>query len=182
MRYLAFRVAGFLTLAGAAAACLAPPALGQNVPTFSKQVVASRVWTNDDMDQLRNEGLISTFSAAPGATANQPAQQAQASPPALTPRPVRVEDPDWYAEQAARLQAELDSRQSALQQYVRAIADARSRTNMTGGIALDKDSIGVTPEAGIQILQAQVNETQSQLDDLAELARENGIPPGVLRG
>ena len=57
MRYLAFRVAGFLTLAGAAAACLAPPALGQNVPTFSKQVVASRVWTNDDMDQLRSRGL-----------------------------------------------------------------------------------------------------------------------------
>lgn len=185
MRYLIFRVAGSFTLAGVAACCLVPAALGQNAPKFSKEVVASRVWTNEDMDQLRAEGLISTFSSAPQTAPPQAAatavQQAQVSQP-TTPRPIRVEDPDWYADQVARLQAELDTRQSALEQYVQAIADAKSRENMTGGIALDKDSIGVTPEAGIEILQAQVSEVQSQLDDLTELARENGIRPGTLRG
>jgi len=40
----------------------------------------------------------------------------------------------------------------------------------------------VTPDAALAILQAQVDEVQNQLDDLSDLARQNNIPPGVLRG
>jgi hypothetical protein len=53
---------------------------------------------------------------------------------------------------------------------------------MTGGINLDGGAIGITPEAGIEILQRRVYEIQSELDDLEDLARHNNIPPGTLRG
>ena len=53
---------------------------------------------------------------------------------------------------------------------------------MTGGINLDEGDTGITPEAGIEILQQRANETQTELDALEELARRNDIPPGTLRG
>lgn len=43
---------------------------------------------------------------------------------------------------------------------------------MTGGM----------PDAGIEILQRRVHETQNELDALEDLVRHNGIPPGTLRG
>jgi hypothetical protein len=46
---------------------------------------------------------------------------------------------------------------------------------------MDKKNDGITPEAGIAALQAQVLEVQGQLDELGDLARQNNIPPGVLR-
>jgi hypothetical protein len=39
----------------------------------------------------------------------------------------------------------------------------------------------VTPEAGVEILQQRVSETQLELDALEDLARRNDIPPGTLR-
>jgi hypothetical protein len=53
---------------------------------------------------------------------------------------------------------------------------------MTGGVNLDGGDIGITPDAGIEILQHRVQDTESDLDALEDLARRNGIPPGALRG
>src|SRR5579863_8955687 len=73
-----------------------------------------KVWSNDDMDQLRARGLISVV----GQEATAPEVQAPATP--LEARfPVyqsRLDDPEWYADQAANLQDELDQRVAALQQ------------------------------------------------------------------
>ena len=49
------------------------------------------------------------------------------------------------------------------------------------GVAMDKGNVGVTPEAGIALLEAQAREVQTQLNELSDLARQNNIPPGVLR-
>jgi hypothetical protein len=46
---------------------------------------------------------------------------------------------------------------------------------------MDQPSVGVTPESGLDILTAQVQEVQDQLDGLSDLARQNSIAPGVLR-
>jgi hypothetical protein len=40
----------------------------------------------------------------------------------------------------------------------------------------------VTPAAGVENLQAQVQKVKSQLDELGDLARQHDIPLGVLRG
>jgi hypothetical protein len=138
-----------------------------------------KVWTNDDMDQLRVRGLISIVgeeAAGPGAQA--PAASAEATFPIYESR---LDDPGWYADQAANLQAELDQRVAALQQEQEALALAKNRITQPG-VAMDKPSVGVTPDAAIALLQAQVSDVQNQMDELSDLARQHDIAPGVLRG
>jgi hypothetical protein len=150
-------------------------------PAQGTQNQPKKVWTNEDMDQLRARGLISIV----GPAVNEAA--AAATPAATAPTeaagPIynsRLEDPEWYAEQVAKLQAELDERESALQEQRMALAQAADRITQPG-IVLDKKNAGVTPDASIAILEAQVGEVQSELDELSDLARQNNIPPGVLR-
>jgi hypothetical protein len=138
-------------------------------PTQASQ--AKKVWTNDDMDLLRAQGLICTFSP----------EEPTAAPPEPATFAPRTEDPTWYAQQAAILQAELDKREAALREARRNLAQAAQGITQPG-IAMDKTNEGITPEAGIAALEAQVLEIQSQLDELSDLARQNNIPPGVLRG
>jgi hypothetical protein len=176
MRNYHFPLAAVLALliAGSSQAAEKPrPAQGnQNQP--------KKVWTNDDLDQLRSRGLISIVGQEP----SEPATQTPAAPAEDT-FPVyesRLDDPEWYADQAADLQAELDRREAELREQQTAIARAVDQRITDPGVALDKDSPGITPAAGVANLQAQVQEIQSQLDELSDLARQHDIPPGVLRG
>ena len=138
-----------------------------------------KIWTNEDMDQLRARGLISIVGQeATVATTQAPATPAETTLPVYASR---LDDPAWYADQAADLQAELDRRAAALLQQKTAIAQAVDRITQPG-LALDKDSPGMTPAEGLANLQAQVHEVQNQLDELSDLARQHDIPPGVLRG
>jgi len=58
----------------------------------------------------------------------------------------------------------------------------RNLRNTTGGINLDEGDIAITPEVGIEILERHVNEVQTELNALEDLARRHDIPPGTLRG
>ena len=172
MRIYLFPLAAILALA------IALPSRAAEKPrpaqaAQSKQ--AKKVWTDDDMDQLRARGLITTFSIAPETTA-----QAPAAPPEPATYASRLEDPAWYAQQASDLQAELDKREAALREAQANLAQAAEGVTQPG-IAMDKKNPGITPEAGIDVLEAQVLEVQNQLDELSDLARQNNIPPGVLR-
>jgi hypothetical protein len=107
----------------------------------------------------------------------------EAPKPASLPKPyVKTQDPGWYAERAAKLRDELERRQAQLAGYRQALEDARSLRKTTGGINLDQGDIGITPEAGIEILQQRVEDAQAEFDDLEDLASRNDIPPGRLRG
>ena len=149
-------------------------------PAQGNQNQPKKVWTNDDMDQLRARGLISIVgqeAAAPATPAPAVTAETAITFPVYASR---LDDPEWYADQAAKLQAELDHRMADLQQQQDALALAKDR--VTGpGLALDKDNAGVTPAAGLANLQAQVLEVQNQLDELSDLARQHDISPGVLR-
>ena len=163
-------------LAAVVALAIAFPSHAAEKPRPKQDNQAKKVWTNDDMDQLRSQGLISTFTLAPEITAQAP--PAPSEPATFTPR---TEDPTWYAEQAAILQAELDKRQAALSEAQANLAQAAKGITQPG-VAMDKQNAGVTPEAGIDVLAARVLEVQSRLNELSDLARQNNIPPGVLRG
>jgi hypothetical protein len=211
MRGYPFLAASVLVLAAAL------PLRAQQAPRPAQTDQARKIWTNDDMDELRARGLISIVgqateeapqaplampqpasesAAAPGQAATPegaPAPAAtetaavgpQAAPEATEPPEAapydRTQDPMWYAEQAAELQAELDFAQAALNQAQQGLAQASSRITQPG-VNLSEPSVGITPQAGIEILAARVREIQSQLNDLADLARRNDVPPGVLRG
>jgi hypothetical protein len=152
-------------------------------PAQGNQSQTKKVWTNDDMDQLRARGLISITGPEVNEAAT-PSSAESAIAPSEPFYPIynsRLEDPAWYAQKAADLQAELDKREAALQEEQTALAQAANRITEPG-IDMDKPSIGVTPAAALAILQAQVSEVQSALDELSDLARQHDIPPGVLRG
>jgi len=78
--------------------------------------------------------------------------------------------------------AEARKQEVRLQHYCQALEDAKDLKTVTGGINHDGGDIGITPDAGIEILQQRVHDTESDLDALEDLARRNGIPPGTLRG
>jgi hypothetical protein len=131
------------------------------------------VWTNDDLARLHVPGLICIVG--------QPDEET--SEPARRPQPyAETRDAAWYAEHAAQLRDELERRQAQLSEYRQALEDARSLRETTGGINFAEGNIGITPEAGIEILRERVSEAQTEFDTLEDLARHNDIPPGTLRG
>jgi len=180
MRTYPFALAAVLTVATA----IPSRAAEKPRPAQQNQNQQKKVWTDEDLDQLRSRGLISivgqeTNEGSPQSTAAQPA--APSSEPTFPVYSSRLEDPEWYAQKAADLQAELDMREAALQQQQAALALAADRITQPG-LSLEQPNAGVTPAAGIAVLEAQVQEVQSELDDLSDLARQNNIAPGVLRG
>jgi len=149
------------------------PSCAGNGPNPGTDRESKVVWTNDDLDKLHDLGLISIVG------------REDDEKPASAPAPaqyLKTQDPNWYAAQAANLQGELEYRQAQLREYQQALEDARSLRESTGGIDLVGRDFAITPEGGIQIPQQRVNETQSELDELDDLARRNDIEPGTLRG
>ena len=168
-RYLAFSLAISMTLG-----TLAIPLRAANKPRAGGTVGATVVWRNEDLERLRTKGPISVVG--------QGTEQATTDAEAPSWYVVETQDPDWYAEQASKLRAELESREVRLQHYCQALEDAKDLKTVTGGINHDGGDIGITPDAGIEILQQRVHDTESDLDALEDLARRDGIPPGTLRG
>ena len=161
-----------LTLALALTA-MAIPACSAERPDPAQGQQSRRVWTNEDLEELRARGLISIVGTVPEAAPAAPAQIQRYNS--------RTEDPAWYAEQATELQVQLNERMAALLLARQSLVQARSLRQTTGGIDLAQANAGITPEEGIAVLEARVSEVQSRFDELADLARRNYIPPGLLR-
>ncbi len=168
-RYLTFSLTISMTLS-----TLAIPLRAANKPRAGRLEKNSVLWTNEDLEKLRPLGLISIVG--------QPNTAEDSTPAAMSPPYAKTRDPEWYAKQAAKLRGELEYRQAQLRQYQQALEEARSLKETTGGINLDDGDIGITPESSIEILQQRVNEAQTDLEALADLARRDDIPPGTLRG
>ena len=159
--------------------------LGLAIPVSAAQQAArnpqnKKVWTNNDLTELRARGQLSLVG--PEETQATPTQ---ASAPAATAGPVfadRFEDPAWYTDQAAGLQRQLNAQQEQLEQEQDALTQATDLRATTGGVDMAAGSaLGVTPEDTIAALQQRVRQTQDRFDELADLARQNDIAPGVLR-
>jgi len=165
-RYLTISLAVSVTLT-----TLTIPSRAANRPHAGTDSQNPVVWTNDDLARLPSLGLIV------GQIDEEKSKSAS-----LPVRYVRTRDPEWYAEQAARLRGKLEHSQAQLREYRQALDDARSLRESTGGLDLEEGDIAITPEAGIEILEQRVSEAQTELDALEDLARRNDIPPGTLRG
>ena len=167
-RYLPFSLAFFMTLSA-----LAIPLRAAKKPRAGTDSRNAIVWTNDDLASLHLPGLICIVGRT-----NEETSESASAPASYA----ETQNPVWYAGQTVKLRDELERRKAQLGGYRQAIEDARNLKTMAGGINLDEGDIGITPEAGIEILQERVNETQSELDALEDLARRNDISPGTLRG
>ncbi len=167
-RYLTFSLAVSITLG-----TLAIPLRAAKKPRAGTDNQRQLVWTNDDLARLHSLGLISIVGQS---------DEAKSTSASLPEGYVKTQDPEWYAQQAAKLRDELERRRAQLHSFRQAIEDVRSLKTMSGGINLDEGDIGITPEADIEFLQQRVNETQMDLDALEDLARRTDIEPGTLRG
>jgi hypothetical protein len=156
-----------------ALASVAIPLRAANGPHVGADRQRPQVWTNDDLEKLHGLGLISIVGQV---------NEEETTEPSVPESYVNTQDPGWYAEEAANLRDELENSQAQLRDFQQAIDDVRSLRQTTGGMSLDYGDIGVTPEDAIGNLQQHVNDVQADLDALEDLARHNGIPPGVLRG
>jgi hypothetical protein len=130
-----------------------------------------KLWTKPDLDRLRDESLISII----GPVEEESVERGQESPPYD-----ETNDSQWYAAKAAALHAELDHRQAELKRFLLGLQRARNNESTTNGVSLS-EAIGITPDSAMQFLQQRLRDTQNQLDDLEDLARRNGIEPGILR-
>ena len=149
------------------------PLRAANRPHVGTDSQNGKVWTNDDLERLHGLGLISIVGQI---------DQEEQKLAAARSEYVKTQDPEWYAEESARLRDELERRRAELDGYRRVIEEARSLETATGGIDLHGGDVGITPQAGIENLQERVSETETQLDGLEDLARRNYMPPGLLRG
>ena len=156
-----------------ALASIANPLCAANKQDTGTAKPSVMVWTNEDLGKLHALGLISIvgqINDEESATGSLPETYQQ------------EQDPAWYADQAAQLRGELEDRQEQLREYRQAIDDTRSLKDTPGGVNFDDGDNCLTPRACTQLLQQYVNELQANLVELEDLARRNGIPPGVLRG
>jgi len=160
-------------IVGIAVFLTAIPLSAANKPHSGTDGQNTKVWTNDDLERIRSLGQLSVVGTPDDTGSTR----------ILLPRAYTdIQDPEWYAAQAARLQDELERRRAELQSYEQALEDARGLRETTGGINLEEGDIGLTPESEIEMLGERVNHAQTQLDALQDLARRNDIEPGALRG
>jgi hypothetical protein len=146
-------------------------------PTARPDSSVQKTWTNDDIDSLRANAPISVFSvpAAPQASATTPAA---AAPVIVNPPYVKELDSDWYAKQIGAIQTQM----TASSAVIRKIEDIRkSGAGISNVIPLDREDVGLSPEATVQILRARNQALKSDVDTLEELARRNSIPPGEIQ-
>lgn len=146
--------------------------------TRGADTAAQKVWTNEDIPQLREIAPISIFR--PSASFQMSLAEAPARPAAaLNQQPyVKALDPRWYTQQRDTLQGRIDTDQ----EQIRGIQQIeQTGVGISGAIPLDKNAPGLTPYATVEILQNQIAQSEAQIDDLQDLARRNGIPAAAVR-
>ena len=142
----------------------------------------NRVWTNEDLEQLRSRSFISTVGQepreTPTVTAEHPGAEESEKAGAKTEPIAPEKDPKTHRQQLEPLRAELERIESEIRQ-IREFR-ASGQTAM-GGLDLTKENISLTPENHIQQLEARRREVQSKIDEIEDEARRNGIAPGDIR-
>lgn len=139
-----------------------------------------RAWTNERLQHLHERGLISEFNRLPEARAEATLEIA-----AEENNPFRVydrtQDARWYAEQVAALNAKIQALETELVRYQAELRYVRDLRTTEAGLAVYQDTVGITPEAGIEVRKALLENLRGELEDIRDLARRNNIPPGIVR-
>lgn len=140
---------------------------------------AKKVWSNEDLEALREKGRVSvTGAVAPASEGEQPGATEGEKAGAKPAQYVKEKDPKWYGGQLAPLRAELTS----IDEEIRKLREFRSAAKYaTGGIVLGQANIPLNPENQIELLEKRKREVQAKIDELEEQARRNDIPPGAIR-
>jgi|HubBroStandDraft_6_1064221.scaffolds.fasta_scaffold01295_14 hypothetical protein len=146
-------------------------------PAARRDDSARKTWTNDDIGSLRADAPISIFNppAVVQAAVIQPVSGVPAGADSIY---IKELDPDWYANEIRKIQAQIEASNAE----IRRIQEIRKTgVGISGVIPLDREDVGLSPEATIAILQAQNQTLKAEVDNLQEMASRLDIPPGEIR-
>ena len=138
-----------------------------------RQDQSKKVYTNDDFGWYHPSAPASQ-SGESGAAASSETGTASGDEIAL---PDPHQDPQWYAQQVTSLESDLsviESKEASLQQF------RATSSGLPTGLDLSAPIEGITTDDFISQLESRRQEISQQLDDLADLARVNGLPPGTV--
>jgi hypothetical protein len=147
-----------------------------------------KVWTNDDVQRLNPDFVevsgkrnvvestdLSTVVVTPTGVRRVPVVVAIPVPLA------DQQNPAWYGQQVTELQAQLaavEGREDQLREELRTFRETAS--GLPTGLMLNAPTGGISTDNLIANLDAQRQQILAQLDALSDLARSNGLPPGIL--
>jgi cell division protein FtsB len=125
----------------------------------------AKVWTNDEIDTLRNNHGVSVVG-------NPNSLNVSATSKAYS----QEKDPAWYRKQLASLRAEIDELDPQI---------AKLKAFLSGENVSDPPTqhhrLVPTPQDQLKQLEAKRQADEAKIEDLLDRARHNGIEPGALR-
>jgi len=139
-----------------------------------------KVWTNDDLEALREKSGITVLQENRAAAAPVAGSEAQGPGAAVAPSAADNRDTPEQRMQnrIGSMRAELDK----VNQEIRQIQRITTSGNTSGqGIDVLKVDAGLNTEARLAQLQERRKQLQAQIDAAEEEARRAGISPGVVR-
>ena len=163
-----------LVLALTLAATLAAPAAPRPRAVSSKPVVQQKVWLSEDVEALRDRGLISIVGEE---LVEEPAVVEEAAP-TPTPRLAKELDPEWYLERLVGPRAELSQVEENLASLRRNLA---CNCTPEGGLSVDRPNTGITPESGLWLLERRARELRDEISTIEDEALRHGLAPGLFR-
>jgi hypothetical protein len=140
---------------------------GPASPTTSTQTPrATKVWTNDDVDALRNQSGVSVVGNDAGTKKSSAPSQSTSY----------EKDPAWYRKQLAPLQANVerfDVQIAKLREFIKGgnVGEAQPYHHGSPG----------NPQDQLSQLENKRQADAAKIDDLLDRARHTGIQPGALR-
>ena len=90
----------------------------------------------------------------------------------------KEKDPAWYKKQLAPLYAKLNELDTALANAESAVS---GDTRGSATVSMDATGNAATPQQQVTQLQQAQQQVQTQIDNLEDMARHNGLEPGDLR-
>ncbi|HUJ30110.1 MAG TPA: hypothetical protein VLY23_02435 [Candidatus Acidoferrum sp.] len=134
--------------------------------TTPAQTQTKKVWTNEDVTDLRDHSAISTIGG----------QESKPAKPGENPtQGARKKDTRWYREQIEKLQAKIPTLDDKIHQLQAALSgETVSSTRQYGGARPDdwRDQLAR--------LQKQRDEIDVKMSELRDQARHDGVPANAL--
>jgi len=139
------------------------PATGATSPA---QTTDKKVWTNDDVGDLRDRSAISTIGNA---------DPKPVKPGDKSARPPKGKDPKWYVDQIHALQAKIPPLDDKIQNLQDALSGKPVDVTRKTGWSNPDDW-----RDQLQRLQKERDDIQAKISALEDQARHDGVPPSLL--
>jgi hypothetical protein len=149
---------------------------GVSTPT-PRPNIHKRIFSNEDLEAPSSQAPVPAAPEAVEAAAPTAEVPVTTRPADVMAKYVRERDPNWYREQLAPLRAEMEGIDGEIRQLREFRATGRG---MTGGLAMDRPGLRLTPENEIEQLGLRRRELARQIGELEDSARRNDIAPGAL--